>query len=107
MHTIQRMQQEYAQMEAQYNPLIEGEQAEIENLATLKDLSIETQEVCAGMAASNPASPPGIVEAIAATELPTMSSGGSTGSESALSAESISCNRGHYLFSMMGFNSLP
>ena len=89
------MQHEYAQMEAQYNPLIEGEQSEIDNLATLKDLSIETQEVCAGMAASNPASPPGIVEAIAATELPTMSSSGSIGSESTLSAESISCNRGH------------
>ena len=30
-------------LEAQYNPLIEGVQAEIDNLTTLKDLSVETQ----------------------------------------------------------------
>ena len=57
-------------MQAQYNPLIDGGQAEIDNLNTLKDLSVKTQEACAGMAAANP----GIVEAIATTDLLTMSS---------------------------------
>ena len=40
-------------LEAQYNPLIEGVQAEIDNLTTLKDLSVETQS----SAAANPGVP--------------------------------------------------
>ena len=80
-------------MQAQYNPLIEGVQAKIDNLTTLKDLlvSAETQEICAGMAAANPG---GIVEAIAAANLPTMSSSGSDSSNNSLaSLSSMISNR--------------
>ena len=82
-HSTFSIQQEYAQMQAQYNPLIEGVQAKIDNLTTLKDLSVETQEACTGMVAANPGVP-GIVEAIAATELPAMSSSGSDSSNNSL-----------------------
>ena len=80
MHAIQRMQQEYARMQAHLNPVVEGVQAEIDNLKTLKDLSVETQSCAADMAAANP----GIVEAIAATDLPSMSSSGSDSSNNSL-----------------------
>ena len=69
-------------MQAHLNPFVEGVQADIDNLKTLKDLhvSVETESCAADMAAANP----GIVEAIAATDLPSMSSSGSDSSNNSL-----------------------
>ena len=80
MHAIERMQKECAQMQVQINPLIKGVQAEIDHLQTLKDLCVATRSRAADMAAANP----GIVEAIAATDLPSMSSSGSDSIQDAI-----------------------
>ena len=67
MHTIERMQEEYQQLEDELQPFIKNVQSQIEKL---EKISTCTERVHA-------ATSPSIVDAIAAANLPTMSSDGS------------------------------
>ena len=67
MHTIERMQEEYQQLEDELQPFIKNVQSQIEKL---EKMSTCTERVHA-------ATSPSIVDAIAAANLPTMSSDGS------------------------------
>ena len=92
MHTIERMQEKYSQLEQELTPFIKTVQAQIDKLATML---MRTR--CEQLQA---ATSPNIVDAIASAELPSMSSSGSEsiradGEYSPLSAESVSCNKGH------------
>ena len=90
MHTIERMQEEYSQLEQELTPFIKTVQAQIDKLESMRTCCEQVQA----------ATSPNIVDAIASAELPSMSSSGSEsiradGEYSPLSAESVSCNKGH------------
>ena len=67
MHTIERMQEEYQQLEQELRPFVETVQAEIDKLENMGTC-------CARVRA---AASPNIVDAIAAADLPSMNSGNS------------------------------
>ena len=67
MHAIERMQEEYQQLEEELQPFIETVQSQIEKL----------ESISASYEREHAATSPSIVEAIAAADLSTMSSGGS------------------------------
>ena len=67
MHVIERMQQEYQELEHELAPFIETVQSQIEKLETM----------CKCCEQVHAATSPNIVDAIAAAELPSMSSGNS------------------------------
>ena len=67
MHKIERMQEEYQQLAEELQPFIETVQSQIEKL---ESMSTSCERVHA-------ATSPNIVDAIAAAELPSMSSGNS------------------------------
>ena len=67
MHIIERMQQEYQELEHELAPFIETVQSQIEKL--------ETMSTCCERV--HAATSPNIVDAIAAADLPSMSSDGS------------------------------
>ena len=67
MHKIERMQEEYQQLEQELQPFIETVQAEIDKLETMGTCCARVQA----------ATSPNIVDAIAAAELPSLSSSGS------------------------------
>ena len=66
MHTIERMQENYQQLEEELQPFIETVQSQIEKLETMSTC-------CERVHAAT--SRPNIVDAIAAAELPSTSSG--------------------------------
>ena len=67
-NALDRAQLEYAQFEVQLKPLIEGAQGEIDNLQTLANLSAKVNS-------PKHLDNTGLVESIAETDLPSMSSG--------------------------------
>ena len=67
MHTIERMQQKYQELETELQPFIKNVQSQIEKL---ENISTCSERVHA-------ATSPSIVDAIGVADLPSMSSGGS------------------------------
>ena len=92
MHTIERMQEEYQQLEEQYKPFIETVQSQIEKL---ENMSTCSKRVHAATSPNAILSSPVMVESIAAASLSSMSSSGSESSLGSSGAESASCNKGH------------
>ena len=88
MHTIERMQEEYSQLEQELTPFIKTVQAQIDKLESMRTCCEQVQ------AATSPN--------IVAAELSSMSSSGSESigadgeySPCSSGAESSSCNKGH------------
>ena len=99
MHTIERMQEEYQQLEEELQPFIEIVQSQIEKL---ENMSTCSKRVHAATSPNAILSSPGMVESIATASLPSMSSSGSESiradgeySPRSSGAESASCNKGH------------
>ena len=74
MHTIERMQVEYQQLEEELQPFIENVQSQIEKL---ENMSTCSKRVHAAASPNAILSSPVMVESIAAADLPSMSSGNS------------------------------